>query len=82
MMTSDRIKKMIETKLPGSEAHVQGNDGTHFEAQVICADFAGHSVIKQHRMVYDALGTDMGTEIHALGLKTYTPEQWQNHSKQ
>jgi acid stress-induced BolA-like protein IbaG/YrbA len=77
MMTPNRIKQMIEAGLTGSEAHVQGDDGTHFEAQVICADFAGHTVVKQHRMVYAVLGADMGTEIHALGLKTYTPEEWQ-----
>jgi acid stress-induced BolA-like protein IbaG/YrbA len=76
MMTPDKIKNMIESGLPNSEAHVQGDDGTHFEAVVVCADFAGKTVVKQHQMVYAALGEDMGTEIHALGLKTVTPEEY------
>jgi acid stress-induced BolA-like protein IbaG/YrbA len=75
MMTADQIRQYIETGLPGAQARVSGDDGTHFEAVVICPAFAGQGVVSQHRMVYATLGTRMGTEIHALSLRTLTPEQ-------
>jgi acid stress-induced BolA-like protein IbaG/YrbA len=51
----------------------------HFEATVISASFIGKSLVQQHRMVYSALGRRMESEeIHALALKTYTPDGWQN----
>jgi len=69
-MTADEIKQLIEAGLPEAQADVRGDDGQHFEATVVCAAFAGQSVIAQHRMVYQALGNRMGNEIHALALKT------------
>jgi acid stress-induced BolA-like protein IbaG/YrbA len=75
MMTPETIKQLIESGLPGAEARVAGDDGTHFEAIVISADFAGKNMLAQHRMVYATLGARMGTEIHALALRTLTPEQ-------
>ncbi len=75
MMTPDQIKQFIESGLPGAEARVMGDDGTHFEAIVICPAFAGQGMLAQHRMVYATLGARMGTEIHALALRTLTPEQ-------
>ena len=75
MVTAQQIQQLIEAGLPGAEARVAGDDGTHFEAVVISADFAGKTVVAQHRLVYATLGARMGTEIHALALKTMTPEQ-------
>lgn len=75
MVTPEQIKQLIESGLAGAEARVAGDDGTHFEAIVISPAFAGQSMIAQHRMVYGALGARMGTEIHALSLRTLTPEQ-------
>ena len=69
-MTQDDIRKLIEAGLPGARVTVSGDDGQHFEAEVVCAAFAGKSPIQQHRMVYAALGERMGREIHALQLKT------------
>lgn len=76
MVTPQQIQQLIEAGLPGAEVRVAGDDGTHFEAMVISPDFAGKTVVAQHRMVYATLGARMGTEIHALALKTLTPEQW------
>lgn len=73
-MQPDDIKQMIERGLPGAQASVVG-DGRHFEAEVICAAFAGKNMLQQHRMVYEALGDKMRAEIHALSLYTRTPEQ-------
>ena len=71
------IKNLIEAALPGAEVQVRGDDGVHFEAIVVSDDFVGKTLLQQHRLVYAALGGRMeNEEIHALGLKTYTPESW------
>ncbi len=78
MIHRDDIKQLIEQGLPGAEAHVRGDDGAHFEADVVCPDFEGVSMVKQHQMVYATLGDRMQSgEIHALALRTLTPAQWQ-----
>ena len=69
-MTKDDIKLLIEAGLPGATARVFGDDGRHFEAEVVFDGFAGKAVIQQHRMVYATLGDKVGREIHALQLKT------------
>jgi acid stress-induced BolA-like protein IbaG/YrbA len=76
MMQPEIIKQLIEQGIAGCEAYVEGDDGTHFQAIVISEQFAGKTPVQQHQVVYRALGDRMGTEIHALSLQTYTPEQW------
>jgi acid stress-induced BolA-like protein IbaG/YrbA len=66
---------MISAGMPGATVNVSGADGVHFEAVVISAEFAGKSTLQRHRLVYATLGNLMGREIHALGLKTLTPEE-------
>ncbi len=74
-MNAETIRQLIEQGLPGARAHVEGDDGVHFEALVVCADFQGKLPLARHRMVYATLGSLMGNEIHALALKTVTPEE-------
>ena len=74
-MNADTIRQLIEIGLPGARAEVQGEDGVHFEATVICAAFAGKLPLARHRMVYATLGGRMGGEIHALQLRTLTSEE-------
>lgn len=74
-MNAERIRQLIETGLPGARAEVRGDDGVHFEATVVCAAFAGKLPLARHRMVYATLGERMGGEIHALQLKTLTPDE-------
>ena len=69
-MTKEDIQKLIEAGLPGATARVFGDDGRHFEAEVVFDGFASKAVIQQHRMVYATLGDKVGREIHALQLKT------------
>jgi acid stress-induced BolA-like protein IbaG/YrbA len=77
-MQAQDIERLIEEQLPGARAMVRGDDGVHFEAVVISDAFAGQSLIQQHRLVYAALGGRLEREdIHALSLKTYTPDAWQ-----
>ena len=74
-MDADTIRRMIEDGLPGARAQVQGEDGVHFEATVVAAAFAGKLPLARHRMVYATLGELMGGAIHALALKTVTPDE-------
>ena len=74
-MDSTTIEQMIRDGMPGADVRVSGEDGTHFEAVVICSSFEGLPTIKRHRMVYATLGSKMGNEIHALGLRTLTPAE-------
>jgi acid stress-induced BolA-like protein IbaG/YrbA len=74
-MDSATIEQMINDGIPDADVTVTGNDGVHFEAHVVSPSFAGLLTIKRHRMVYATLGKLMGNEIHALGLRTETPEE-------
>ncbi len=74
-MNADTIRQLIETGLPGARVEVQGDDGVHFEATVVSTAFAGKLPLARHRMVYATLGDRMGGEIHALQLRTVTPEE-------
>ena len=74
-MNADSIRQMIETGLPGARAEVQGEDGVHFEATVVCDAFAGKLPLARHRMVYATLDGKMGGEIHALQLRTLTEQE-------
>lgn len=68
------IKNKIELGLKGCTASVDG-DGTHFEAVVVYEGFSGKTLIQRHRMVYAALGDSMKSDIHALSIKTHTPQE-------
>lgn len=74
-MNAHTIQQLIQTGLPNAQVQVEGEDGVHFEAKVICASFAGKLPLARHRMVYATLGDRMGGEIHALALETLTPEE-------
>ncbi|MBU6469217.1 MAG: BolA/IbaG family iron-sulfur metabolism protein [Gammaproteobacteria bacterium] len=66
--------------LPTAEVRVQSADGTHFEALVVAAVFAGKRPVARHQMVYATLGARLGGDIHALSLRTLTPDEWQHQS--
>lgn len=76
-MNADLIQQLIEAGLPGARAQVQGDDGVHFEATVVSEAFRGKLPLARHRMVYATLGERMGGEIHALALRTLTPDEAQ-----
>lgn len=78
MFAASEIKRLIEESLPDSQALVvdDANDGEHFSADVISSAFTGKGLVAQHQLVYKALGPRMGREIHALQLRTWTPEKW------
>ncbi|MFC5577411.1 BolA family protein [Lysobacter niabensis] len=74
-LNADTIRHLIEQGLPGARADVRGDDGVHFEATVVAEAFRGKLPLARHRMVYATLGERMGGEIHALALKTVTPDE-------
>ena len=75
MVTPDSIRSSLLRGLPCEHVEVTG-DGQHFAAIIVSAAFAGLSRVKQHQLVYAALGDRMREEIHALSMQTLTPEQW------
>ena len=77
MISPEQVQTMIQERLSNAEVKVVG-DGQHFEAIIVSPEFTGKTRVKQHQMVYAALQAEMASEtIHALSLKTYTPETWQ-----
>ena len=76
-MNAEQIRQLIEAGLPGARADVLGEDGVHFEALVVSEAFRGKLPLARHRLVYATLGERMGGEIHALALRTLTPDEAQ-----
>ena len=74
MVRPEDIKNWIEQNLPDSEVEISG-DGRHFDAVIVSAKFADKTRIQQHQMVYAALGDKMKDDIHALSMRTMTPEE-------
>lgn len=74
-MAADDIARLIRDALPDAEVEIEdlAGDGDHYRATVISPAFAGLPRVKQHKLVYDALGGRMGGELHALALITRTP---------
>jgi acid stress-induced BolA-like protein IbaG/YrbA len=75
-MNPTEIAALIEQNLADSQAQVHTDGQGHYEAVVICPAFAGKRSLQRHQMVYSTLGDRVGREIHALALKTFTPEEW------
>ncbi|MFN3679896.1 MAG: BolA family protein [Thermosynechococcus sp.] len=79
MVTPEQLTKRIQSSLPDAFVQVQDltGGGDHYEAVVVSAAFEGKRLVQQHQLVYDSLKDLMATnELHALALKTYTPQQW------
>ena len=77
MVTPQQIESYIEQGLKCDRVQVTG-DGQHFEALVVSAAFRGKSRVQRHQLVYAALGERMREEIHALSMRTLTPEEAAN----
>ena len=77
-VTPEMVKNYILQGLECEHIQVDG-DGRHFEAVIVSKEFAGKGMLQQHQLVYKVLGDRMG-QIHALSMKTLTPEQWANQA--
>ena len=76
MLSAQQLEAYITQNLACDYIKVLGDDGTHFEAVVVSPEFVGKSMVQQHQLVYAALGDRMRAEIHALSMRTLTPETW------
>ena len=74
-MTAHEIEALIQAALPDAQVEIRdlAGDGDHYAARVVSASFAGMSRVRQHQLVYKALGGRMGGELHALQLETAVP---------
>ncbi len=75
MVDPSSIEQSIRAGLPVTHVEVTG-DGAHFDAVIVSPSFAGLNRVRQHQLVYAALGDRMRVEIHALSMKTFSPEEW------
>ena len=75
MVTPESIEQSIRSGLACAHLEVLG-DGQHFQALIVSAEFAGRNRVQRHQLVYAALGERMREEIHALSMRTLTPEEW------
>ena len=74
-MQPDAVAELIRAALPGAEVRVQSEDQTHYAARVVSEQFAGLRRVARHQMIYKALGTRVGREIHALAIEALTPAE-------
>ncbi|MEW5770453.1 MAG: BolA/IbaG family iron-sulfur metabolism protein [Pseudomonadota bacterium] len=75
MVTPQQIQDWIAAGMACDYLKVDG-DGHHFEAVIVSSEFAGKMLVARHQRVYQALGDKMRAEIHALSMRTLTPEEW------
>ena len=71
-LSAQEITKLIKKKIPDAIIEVDDirGDNNHYHAKIISQRFKGLSKLKQHKMVYEAIGPHMGTTLHALMLTT------------
>ena len=76
-MAADEIERLIRDAIPDAEVTITdlAGDGDHYAARVVSPAFAGLGRVRQHQLVYAALGTRMGNELHALQLVTAAPKE-------
>ncbi len=76
-MDPEQLKSLIEAGIPGAQVTVRDLRGTgdHFRVEVTSSSFEGISLIKQHQMVYAAVGEELTNAVHALSIHTETSEE-------
>jgi stress-induced morphogen len=85
-MDTDEVERLIEEAIEDADATVtlprvpdEDHEDEHFAAVVVSPAFEGLPLVQQHQLVYDALEEHMTTDIHAMEMKTYTPEAYEEH---
>lgn len=79
-MDPKAVANLIEQGLPDATVEVRTDGAGHYEATVISSVFDGKRSLRRHQRVYGTLGGLVGGEIHALNLKTFTPEEWRSQA--
>lgn len=81
-MQSEDVKSLIQKSIPTKLVEVKSDDGVHFDALVVSSLFDGLNLVKRQQLVYKSLGDLITTgEVHALSLKTYTLQEWQERQQ-
>ena len=92
MTTAEKIEARLRERLRASHVEIEdeshrhaghpgaASGGGHFACLVVADSFEGRTAVERHRVVYEALGDLMKTEVHALALKTLTPTEWRQPS--
>jgi acid stress-induced BolA-like protein IbaG/YrbA len=75
MVTAESIEQSIAAGLDCLHIEIVG-DGQHWQALIVSRAFEGLPRVRQHQLVYRALGERMREEVHALSMTTLTPQQW------
>ncbi len=76
-MHPNDVEALIKSQINCQHLEVSGADQRHYEAVVVSTDFEGLMKIKRHRLIYQALGDHMISDIHALSIKAMTPSEYQ-----
>jgi acid stress-induced BolA-like protein IbaG/YrbA len=79
-MNADQLRARLAQLAPGTHVEVRDLTGTldHWQALVVSPAFEGKMMVQQHRMVMGMVQAEIDSgEVHALTMKTYTPEQWE-----
>ena len=82
MPTANELRNTSMNDLRCDHVEVLGDDGQHFEAVTVGPQFTGKNRVQQHQLMYLALGERMHAEIHALAMRTFTPEAWAQSTTQ
>lgn len=87
-MEISEIERLIEDGIPDATArvtrprvHDDEEEDDHYAAVVVSPAFEGETMVAQHQLVYDALGDHMTRDIHAMEIKTYTPDAYAEHGE-
>ncbi len=75
-MIPSELQEYIRERLPCEHIEVKG-DGRHFAAVIVSPEFRNKTLVQRHQLVYSILGDKMDREVHALSMKTLTPEDWE-----
>ena len=77
-MTTQELQARIEQAFPGDLVKIETEEchEDHANIRVVSKQFEEKSLVEQHRLVHAALGDAVGTAVHAVTIKTFTPKQW------
>jgi acid stress-induced BolA-like protein IbaG/YrbA len=79
-MNPSDISQLIEAGFEQASVKVMSDDNTHYEAIVVAQEFEGKRPLARHQLIYKTLGSLMGNEIHALSIRAFTPDEWQQQA--
>ncbi len=79
MVTPQNIQDWIQAGMACDHIEVAG-DGQHFEAVIVSGEFAGKLPVARHQVVFKVLGERMHSQIHALSMQTFTPQEWKTRN--